>query len=110
MQQKRKRRKVNDASTRRKGNKPLIEILESTRLSRQSIRIGKTMSGMSIKHGCQRSFIAKQTYLDHNLCQSIYLHAKHTNKKGVVCHGIVVIRYWHALGSQLSNAMKAHLM
>jgi hypothetical protein len=110
MQQKRKRRKVNDASMRRKGNKLLIEIPKSTQLSRQSIRIGKMMSRMSIKHGCQRSFVAKQMYLNHNLCQLIYLHAKHTNKKRVVCHGIVVIGYQHALGSQLSDAMKAHLM
>jgi len=54
----------------------------------QGIALGKTMSRMSIKCRCQRSFIAKQLYLDHNLCQLIYL---------------------HALGSQLSNAMKTHL-
>jgi len=68
------------------------------------------MFGMSIKHGCQRSVIAKQPYLDHDLCQLIYLHAKHINKKRVVCHGITMIGYRHALGSQLSDAMKAHLM
>ncbi len=68
------------------------------------------MSRMLIKYRCQRFLIVKQLYLDHNLCQLIYLHVKHTNKKGVVCHGIIVIRYRHALGSQLSNAMKAHLI
>jgi len=67
------------------------------------------MFGMSIKCGCQKSFITKQPYLNHILCQLIYLHAEHTNK-GVVCHGTFVIVYQHALGSQISNAMKAHLM
>jgi hypothetical protein len=38
-----------------------------------------------------------------------YLHVKHTNK-GVVCHVTTMIGYGHALGSQLSNAMKTHLM
>jgi hypothetical protein len=65
----------------------------------QSTMIGKMMFGMSIKCGCQRSFIAKQPYLDHNLCQLIYLHAKHTDKEGVVCHGTTMIGYQHALGS-----------
>jgi len=68
------------------------------------------MYGMSIKCKCQRSFIVKQLYLDHNLCQLIYIHAKHTNKEGMVCHGIAMIGYRHALGSQLSNATKAHPM
>jgi hypothetical protein len=40
------------------------------------------MAGMPIKHGCQRSFIAKQPYLDHSICQLIYLQAKHKNKMG----------------------------
>ncbi len=65
---------------------------------------------MSIKHGCQRSFIAKQPYLDHNICQLKHLHAKHKNKMGELCHGKNVFGFRHALGSQLSNALKAHLM
>jgi hypothetical protein len=108
-QQKRKWRKVNNASTKWKGKKQLIEIPKSTCLSRQSTRIGKTMSRMSIKHKCQRFFIAKQPYLDHNICQLIHLHAEHTNK-GKVCHMTIVIGYRHASGSQLYDAMKSHLM
>jgi hypothetical protein len=63
------------------------------------------MACMSIKHGCQRFFIAKQPCLDHSICQLIYLHAKHKNKFGVVCHGKSVLGFRHTLGSQLSNAM-----
>jgi hypothetical protein len=40
----------------------------------------------------------------------IYWHAKHKNKLGEVCHGKSVFEFWHILNSQLSNAMKAHLM
>jgi hypothetical protein len=40
----------------------------------------------------------------------ICLHAEHINKEGVVCHGTIVIGYRHALGSELFDAMKAHLM
>jgi len=29
---------------------------------------------------------------------------------GMVYHENIVVRYWHILGSQLSNAMKTHLM
>ncbi len=68
------------------------------------------MSNMSIKHDCQRASIAKQTYLDQNLYQLIYLNAKHKNKQGQVSHGKDVIEYHHTLGSQLLNGMKAHLM
>ncbi len=64
---------------------------------------------MSIKRGCQWSFIAKHSYLNPSLCQLIYLNHEHKNKQGDVCHGKVVVGYWHALGSQLSNSMKAHL-
>jgi hypothetical protein len=38
------------------------------------------------------------------------LNAKHKNKKGPVFHGKDVLGYAHALGSQLSNGMKADLM
>jgi hypothetical protein len=68
------------------------------------------MFRMLIKCRCQRSFIAKQPYIDHNLCQLIYLHVEHTNKKGVVCHGIGVIGYRHTLGSRVLDAMRAHIM
>jgi hypothetical protein len=45
-------------------------------------KIGKTMASMSIKRGCQKSFIAKQPYLDHSIFQLIYLHVEHKNKMG----------------------------
>jgi hypothetical protein len=45
-----------------------------------------------------------------SLCQLIYLNLEHKNKQGEVSHGKVVVEYRHALGSQLSDIMKAHLM
>jgi hypothetical protein len=65
----------------------MMKFLESSQQSQQMTRIGKTMAGMSIKCGCQRSFITKQPYLDHNSCQLIYLHAKHKNKMGELAMG-----------------------
>jgi hypothetical protein len=32
------------------------------------------------------------------------------NKLGEICHGKSALGFWHTLGLQLSNAMKAHLM
>jgi hypothetical protein len=40
----------------------------------------------------------------------IYLHVEHKNKLGEVCNGNNVIGFQHSLGSQLSDAMKAHHM
>ncbi len=77
-----KQNKVHDTSTKRKGKKPMMEFPKSSQQSQRMTKIGKTMAGMSIKCGCQRSFIAKQPYLDHSICPLIYLHAEHNNKMG----------------------------
>jgi len=53
--------------------------------------ISKTLAGMSIKHGCQWSFIAKQPYRDPSLCQLLYFNLEHKNKQGEVCHGKVIV-------------------
>jgi hypothetical protein len=68
------------------------------------------MATMSIKCGCKKSFIAKQPYLDHSICQLIYFHAEHMNKMGELCHVKNVLGLRHALGSELADAMKAHFM
>ncbi len=72
--------------------------------------IGKTMSSMSIKQGCQWKFIAKQPYLYPSLYQLAYPHGEHKNQHGQICHEKDLFEYHHALGSQLSIGMKAHLM
>jgi hypothetical protein len=94
---------VNKITSKKKGEKALVEFLKSSQQSQLKIHILKIMSNMSIKHGCQKAFIAKQPYLDQNLYQLIYLNAKHKNKQGQVCHGKDVIGYCHASGSQLLN-------
>jgi len=38
------------------------------------------------------------------------LNVKHKNKEAQVCHTKDVVGYWHAIGSQLSNGMKVHIM
>jgi hypothetical protein len=108
-EQKQKHHQVNKTTSKKNGKKALLEFPESSHQAQQKTCISKTMFGMSIKHGCQRAFIAKQPYLDQNLCQLIYLSVEHKNKEGEVCHGKDV-GYWHALGSQLSNGIKVHLM
>jgi hypothetical protein len=109
-QQKRKHHQVNETTSKKKGKKALVEFPEFRQQSQLNICISKIMFNMSIKHGCQRTFIAKQPYLDQNLYQLIYLTTKHKNTQGQVCHGKDVIGYCHVLGSQMSNGMKAHLM
>jgi hypothetical protein len=101
---------VIETTSKKKGKKALVEFSESSQQSQLKTRISKIMSNMSIKHGCQRAFITKQPYLDQNLYQLIYLNAKHKSKQGQVCHAKDVIGYCHALGSQLLDGMKAHLM
>jgi hypothetical protein len=108
-QQKQKHHQMNGTTSKKKGKKALLEFSESSHQAQHKIRISKTMSSMSIKCGCRRAFIVKQPYLDQNLCQLIFLSVEHKNKEGEVCHGKDV-GYWHALGSQLSHGMKAHLM
>ncbi len=109
-QQKEKHHKQKDTLKRKKAKKVLLEFPKSNQGAKMSTRISKTMVGMSIKRGCQWSFIAKQPYLNPSLYQLIYLNLEHKNKQGEVYHGKVVVGYWHTLGSQLSDSMKAHLM
>jgi hypothetical protein len=90
-QQKRKHHQVNGTTSKKKGKKALLEFSKSNHQAQQNTLILKTMFGMSIKHGCQKAFIAKQPYLDQNLCQLMYLNAKHKNKEGGVCHGKDVV-------------------
>jgi len=64
----------------------------------------------AIKQGCQKTFIAKQPYLDPSFCHLVYPHGENKNQHGQICHGKDLLGYHHALGSQLSISMKAHLM
>jgi hypothetical protein len=66
---------MNETTSKKKGNKTLLEFPKSRQQSQQKICILKTMFGMSINHGCQRVFITMQPYLDQILCQPIYLNA-----------------------------------
>jgi hypothetical protein len=70
-----------------------LEFLEFSHQAQWKTHISKIMSGMSIKHGCWRAFIAKQPYLDQSPCQLIYLSAEHKNKEGEICHGKDVVGY-----------------
>jgi hypothetical protein len=66
---------MNETTSKKKGNKTLLEFPKSKQQSQQKICISKIMFGMSIEHGCQRVFITTQPYLDQNLSQPIYLNA-----------------------------------
>ncbi len=101
---------MTETTNKKKGEKALVEFSKSSQQSELKTHISKIMSNLSIKHGCQIAFIAKQPYLDQNLYQLIYLNAKHKNKQSQVYHGKDVIGYYHALSSQLLDGMKAHLM
>ncbi len=48
--------------------------------------------------------------MDHSICQIIYFHVEHKNKMGELYQRKNVLGFCHALGSQLLDVMKAHLM
>jgi hypothetical protein len=68
------------------------------------------MLSMSIKQGCQRTFITKQPYLDPSFYQLVHPHGEHKNQQGQICHEKYLLGCHHALGSHLSIGMKAHFM
>ena len=72
----------------------------------KTTRIGKTLAGYSVKRGCQRCFVAKKPYLDHELCLLIYENAEHMNAIGEHCHGTMVGGFRYALGAGISEEMK----
>jgi hypothetical protein len=49
-------------------NRKFIMLLLQNTCKNMCIPISKNIPGMSIKHGCQKAFIAQQPYLDQNLC------------------------------------------
>ncbi len=59
-QQKLKHHKQKDTLRRGKGKKIMLEFPESNQGAKMNTKISKTLDDMSIKHGCQWSFIAKQ--------------------------------------------------
>lgn len=65
---------------------------------------------MSVKRGCQCSFVAKQPYLDNSLCDIVYHNMHHVNAKGEVCHGAPIGGLRHALRNGLSENMKKYIM
>ena len=69
-------------------------------------RVGKTVTGFSIKSGCLQSFVAKQSYLDLSLCMLVYENIMHFNARGEHCHGSIVTGFRYALGVGISEDMK----
>ncbi len=63
-QQKQKHHKQKDTLKRKKGKFFLLKFPKSNQGTKMSTRIFKTLANVSIKCGCQWSFIAKQPYLD----------------------------------------------
>ena len=69
-------------------------------------RVGKNLGGFSIKRGCLRCFVAKQSYLDPSLCMLVYENTMHLNALGEQCHGSMVSGFRYALGAGISQDMK----
>jgi hypothetical protein len=72
-------------------------------------KMRKTLVGISIKRGCQCSFVAKHLYIDNSLCHLICEHIEHAHKYGDPCHGSMVVGFRHALGFNLSHEMKLRI-
>lgn len=74
--------------------------------SKRKTRVGKVVAGMSIKRGCQCSFVAKQLLIDESLC-TIHFHCMdHVNKEGTPCHGLEFGGQRAGLSGRLSQATK----
>ena len=69
-------------------------------------RVGKNLGGFSIKKGCLRCFVTKQSYIDHSLCMLVYENTMHLNTPGEQCYGSMVNGFRYALGVGISQDMK----
>jgi hypothetical protein len=96
-----RRTKKNEA-LKKKGTKVIPEYDEFpvTKSTAAKVkRVGRTVSGFSIKRGCLQSFVAKQSYLDPSLCMLIYENTMHFNARGEHCHGSMETGFQYALGA-----------
>ena len=103
--------KKNEAP-KKKGKKviPEYDAFPVTRSTSAKVkRVGKSVSGFSIKRGCLRSFVAKQSYLDPDLCVLVYENTMHVNARGKHCHGSMVTGFRYALGAGISEDMKCKI-
>ena len=105
---KKQKKKIHTQKTKR--GKKVVHEYDSFHVNKTSVamvkRIGKTMVGNSIKRGCQRTFVAKELYLDGALCVLIYENTEHLNIHGELCHGTMVTGTRYALGARLSEELK----
>lgn len=109
---KKRRKTYNPQGKKRRGKKviPEYDVFPTTVTTEgKKKRIGKTQTGKSIKRGCLCAFYAKQPYSDNTICQLIYRHSDHSNKDGVVVHGVSVTGLKDSLGSTISDGMKQYL-
>ena len=93
----------------KKGKKVILEydVFPVTKSTGAKInRVGKNLGGFSIKRGCLRCFVAKQSYLDPSLCMLVYETTMHFNLRGEHCHGSMVSGFRYALGAGISEDMK----
>ena len=104
-----KRRTKKHHAKPKKGKKviPEYDAFPETTSTRAKVNhVGKNLGGFSIKRGCLRCFVAKQSYLDPTLCMLVYEHTTHFNARGEHCHGSMVSGFRYALGAGISEEMK----
>ena len=104
-----KKRIKNNYAKPRKGRKviPEYDAFPLTKSTTAKInRVGKNLGGFSIKRGCLRCFVAKQSYLDPSLCMLVYENTMHLNALGEQCHGSMISGFRYALGAGISQDMK----
>lgn len=103
-----KRRTKKNQTKPKKGRKvrPEYDAFPVTRTGAKIKRVGKNIGGLSIKRGCLRCFVAKQSYLDPTLCILVYENTMHFNARGEHCHGSMVSGFRYALGAGISEDMK----
>ena len=105
--QKRRTKKNQTKPKKRRKVIPEYDTFPVTRSTGAKIkRVGKNIGGFSIKRGCLRCFVAKQSYLDPTLCILVYENTMHFNARGEHCHGSMVSGFRYALGAGISEDMK----
>jgi hypothetical protein len=112
-EQQRRRKKIKTSlEKKRKGKKITLDFnaMSTDKITGQKKpRIGQKTTGMSMKRGCQRHFLAKQNYMDTTLCHLVYKVMEHVNYHGEQCHGLMLAGFKHSMGSSLSENMKQKL-
>jgi hypothetical protein len=69
-------------------------------------KVAKMSTGLTRKRGCQYFFVAKQLYVDQDLCELSHHSWDHKNVEGHLAHGSSYEGFRHSFGARLTSKTK----